>query len=558
MPSPALDALFETQGSTVVLLGGEILYSADDIPDALYRLNSGRLAVTEPLHGGGSRLTRVLRPGDIIGAGALITNTAYETTATALRDCELRRLERDEVILAGRQADVYAELARKALELMAARGTGPAHKAAMLGFVAVCDSVEMRTIAERLGKAMRRLGVRVAVLGSEGMNATAPQLSALEDAHDFVLFAAESGQGEFTQFLGRQIDRLILVGATDTPLPRTPFRFGALAIHRHQLLDLVILHPADTRAPRSTVRWRAAAPAARLFHARRENDADLMCLARVFSGRSIGLAFSGGGARAYAHVGVAKALEALHVPVDFLAGTSMGAVVAAGMAMGWDFQELERRIREAFVESSPLTDIAFPLLAMTGGRVVEQRLRHHFGGVDIRDLWRPFSCVSTDLTTGGMHLHRTGALDRALRATVSLPGVLPPVIEQGHVLVDGALARNLPVDVVKSQHEGLTIGIDVGRAAGFSPADLRLQPSPWRWLTSGAWRHGPPIVSVLIRSATMPTKLAMAAANSSADLIIMPNVDHIELRNWKAYPPAVEAGYRATMEQAEKLSPWAV
>ena len=528
------------------------------IPDALYRLESGRLAVTEPIHGGGSRLKRVIRAGNIIGAEALITNTAFETTATALRDCELRRLERDEVIAAGTQAEIYAELARRALELMAQREANSSHKAAMLGFVAVCDSVDMRATAEGLAKAMRGLGVAVSVLGLEGMNATAAQLSKLEDAHDFVLFAAESSQNDYTQFLGRQIDRLILVGGTDTPLPRTPFRFGALAIHRHQLLDLVILHPAATRAPRSSVRWQAAAPAARLFHARRGNDADLMHLARVFSGRSIGLAFSGGGARAYAHVGVAKALEALHVPVDFLAGTSMGGVVAAGMAMGWDSQELDRRIREAFVESSPLADIAFPILAMTGGRVVEQRLKHHFGGVDICDLWRPFSCVSTDLTTGGMHLHRTGALDRALRATVSLPGVLPPVIEQGHVLVDGALARNLPVDVVKSQHEGLTIGIDVGRAAGLSPADLRLQPSPWRWLLSGAWRHGPPIVSVLIRSATMPTRLAMAAANSSADLLIAPDVDDIELRNWKAYEPAVEAGYRATMDQAEKLSAWAV
>jgi NTE family protein len=223
--------------------------------------------------------------------------------------------------------------------------------------------------------------------------------------------------------------------------------------------------------------------------------------------------------------------------------------------MGWALPELDRRIREAFVESSPLNDIAFPLLAMTRGRRVDERLEAHFGDAEISDLWRPFACVSTDLTTGGPYIHRRGLLWRALRASLSLPGVLPPVVEGGHVLVDGALVRNLPVDVVREQHDGVTIAVDVAVSEGLWPDDLLLRPSGWRWLTSGAWRKGPPIVSVLIRSATLPSVTAMAAARDSRILEIIPDVDDVGLQDWDAYGPAVEAGYRATMLAAERLAP---
>jgi NTE family protein len=299
----------------------------------------------------------------------------------------------------------------------------------------------------------------------------------------------------------------------------------------------------------------SAAPASRLFQIRLGDSADMALLARIFAGKSVGLALSGGGARAYAHVGVVRALLELGLPVDFLAGTSMGAVIAAGLGMGWDLPELDRRIREAFVDSSQLNDIAFPLLAMTRGRRVDHRLEVHFGDTQISDLWRPFACVSTDLTTGGPYIHRRGLLRAALRASLSLPGVLPPVVQDGHVLVDGALVRNLPVDVVREQHDGFTIGVDVAVTDGLWPDDLLLRPSGWRWLTSGAWRKGPPIVSVLIRSATLPSVTALAAALDSRIVEVIPDVEGVDLQDWGAYDLAVEAGYRATMKAADRLAP---
>jgi NTE family protein len=186
--------------------------------------------------------------------------------------------------------------------------------------------------------------------------------------------------------------------------------------------------------------------------------------------------------------------------------------------------------------------------------MVDHRLRTHFGETEIGDLWRPFLCVSTDLTNGGPHIHRRGLLRRALRASLSLPGVLPPVVEDDHVLVDGALVRNLPIDLAAEQHDGVTIAVDVAVSEGLRPDDLTLRPSGWRWLASGAWRKGPPIVAVLIRSATLPSATVLSAPRDHRLIDIVPEVGRVELQDWNAYEPAVASGYRAAMAMAERLS----
>ncbi|MEO8113482.1 MAG: patatin-like phospholipase family protein [Phenylobacterium sp.] len=555
MPPRALDAAFAAEGAALALPGGTPLVVAGETVQALYRLSAGRLTEMEPMEGGVGRVTTVHRPGALIGGAQLLGDGRYRTTVTALRDSELQAIPADRAeALMREQLDFLAAVARAALARLRAPDASDRRTGAILGLVAVCDSVGMRDLAERLAVAMRALGAEVAVAGSEADDASPAYLHALEVEHDFVLLAAERRETGFTAYSSRQIDRLVLVAAADTVPPDAALPFVAEAIRSQRLIDIVLVQPAGAKRPRNSDRWLDVAPASRLFHIRAGDAADLARLARIYTGNSIGLALSAGGARAYAHIGVARALAELGVPIDFVAGTSMGAVIAGGLAMGWDDEEMDRRIRQAFVDSSPLSDIAFPLLAMTRGQTVERRLKTHFDDVQIADLWRPFVCVSTDLTAGGMHVHRRGSLRRAIRASLSLPGVLPPVVEKGHVLVDGALMRNMPADLVREQHDGVTIGVDVAVSSeGLKPGDLRLSPPGWRWLTSGAWLRGPPIVAVLIRSATAASRAA--AGPERDDLVeIDPQVAGVGLQDWKAYDAAVAAGYGAAMAAAERLS----
>ena len=550
-----LSAAFDRFGEVREVRGGDSIEMAGDLANSLYRLSAGRIAALDERPGAPARVVAVHRPGAVLCGQPLLAMSRHPHTLTALRDSELQALPRHvlEPWLRSRPGFV-ADLARASLEGLENDRPADPRTSSILGSIAVCDSVEMRALVEALAMGMRAYGLRVAVLGAEFDGEPSSRLSAIETENDFVLMAAERQEADFTQYCGRQIDRLILVGSAHSPLPEGPLTFAAAAIQRHRLLDFILLQPADAARPQNSARWLRAAPISRLFQIRRGAGADIARVARALIGRSVGLVLSGGGARAYAHVGVLTALHELGVTPDFIGGTSMGAVIAAGLAMGWSLEELNARIRNAFVETSPLSDIAFPLLAMTRGSEVDRRLARHFGDTNIADLWTPFFCVSTNLTTGLLFEHREGGLRHALRASISLPGVLPPVVHEDQVLVDGALVRNLPTDLMRERHDGLTIGVDVAESAGLRPTDLALDPPGLRWLTSGAWLKGPPIVSVLIRSATLPSaKLVAAGVQDAADLIIAPELSGVGLRDWKAYDRAVAAGYVATMAQAPAL-----
>jgi NTE family protein len=555
MADDALARVFGRAGPTFTLRGGEALARPGQPVDALYRLEAGRIAELERSADGSSRLVATHRPGALFGGAEALGDGVHHTELVALRDSELRALPiRKAERLLRRDPHILAEVARAALSRLGAQEPEDRRSTSIIGLVAVNGAVIMRDFAERLAHDLRRLGKRTVVLGAEASLWEPSRLSEVEETHDLVLMAAEAGQSEFIGFCARQIDRLVLVASAGGAPQRMAPTLGAGVLETHRLIDIVLIHPPDARTVSGSDAWLDASPASRIFHIRRDDPADLARLGRVYAGRSVGLVLSGGGARAYAHVGVLRAMAEMAVPIDFVAGTSMGAIVAAGVAMGWSLGELEERLKDAFVTSSPLGDIAFPIVAMSRGAEVEARLLKHFGETLIRDLWRPFACVSTDLTAGGEYVHSRGLLRRALRCSLSLPGVLPPVVEDDHVLVDGALVANLPVDLVTARHDGWTIGVDVAQSEGLRPRDLKLEPSGWAWIASGAWRRGPPIISVLMRAATVGAEWATSATRGGLDLAIVPELQGVELRDWKAYGPAVEAGYRAALAVADQLA----
>src|SRR6202000_3027024 len=234
------------------------------------------------------------------------------------------------------------------------------------------------------------------------------------------------------------------------------------------------------------------------------------------------IVLAGGGARGFAHIGVLKALREAGVPFDHLGGTSMGAIVAAGLAAGLSVEELTDRVRAAFVASNPLSDYTLPLIALVRGKKVSTLLREHFGDVRIEELPKPFFCVSSDLTTGRIHDHRSGALWRALRASVALPGILPPVTHHGHLLVDGGVMNNLPVDVMRQRESGPIIASDVTGEIDLQVRDDRYGERPWWWLIAQRMRGTPSIISILMRSGTVGSEGTWRVVREQADYLFEP------------------------------------
>ena len=186
------------------------------------------------------------------------------------------------------------------------------------------------------------------------------------------------------------------------------------------------------------------------------------------------------------------------------------------------------------------------------GKKVSTLLRQHFGDVRIEELPKPFFCVSSDLTTGRIHDHRSGALWRALRASVALPGILPPVTHHGHLLVDGGVMNNLPVDVMRQRESGPIIASDVTGEIDLQVRDDRYGERPWWWLIAQRMRGTPSIISILMRSGTVGSEAQRRVVREQADYLFEPPLPDIGLRDWKSFDRAIAEGYEHAMQRIEK------
>jgi NTE family protein len=538
------------------LPGGQTLCEAGETADQLFFLRTGRLGAIRREEGQEPQFLGVIRPGEPAGEMAMIAGTRHTATVVALRDSEVLAMPRAVFLKAAEQnAAVMIELAR--LMMRRARQTEthtPIGEPSVFGFIGVTLEVKTRVLVEALAGAIEALGYSVTTVGKEAEHAPTEWFSNVEQAHDFVLYAAETDQTHWKDIVGRQVDRLFRIGRGDRTAPDKIDPIAQSPLESHRFVDLMLQQPADRVRPTGSEAWLDALRPARLFHMRDKHRPDVERLARTLTGQSIGLVLSGGGARAYAHIGAIRALNTAGVPIDFVGGVSMGAIIAAAVAMGWDDAEIDRRIRKAFVETSPVDDIAVPLIALSQGEKVRARLKEHFGDQQIADLWLPFFCVSSNLTSGVYQLHQRGSLRHALRASIAIPGLLPPVTEGDNVLVDGAVMKNFPADIMRATHLGPIIGVDVTLGRNITAAQVARPESIWRWILSGQWRNGPPIVSLLLRAGTVSTARDLAAAREATDVLVTPRMDNVEIRDWDAYEPAVAAGELATQQALAKLT----
>lgn len=173
----------------------------------------------------------------------------------------------------------------------------------------------------------------------------------------------------------------------------------------------------------------------------------------------IGLALGAGGARGLAHIGVLKVLQEEKIPIDFLAGSSMGSFIAVCYANGLDLSLMEGL--SVHLRRKSWLDFRLPGLGFISGEKVRGLLELLTHGKKLEDLSIPTQVVATNLVTGERVIFHEGSAAEAVRASISIPGIFEPVLKDGMVLVDGAVVDRVPVSVVREMGAELVIGVDV-------------------------------------------------------------------------------------------------
>lgn len=289
---------------------------------------------------------------------------------------------------------------------------------------------------------------------------------------------------------------------------------------------------------------------------------------------SIGLVLSGGGAKGTAHVGVLKVLEAHHIPVDYVAGTSIGAFVGGLYSLGYSADEIERIMlgtdwAQGYSDTIPREALSYrdkqqrdkyniPInmgysdgqmklpSGVLQGQTMSILLRNATNLIpeytSFSDMAIPYRAVATNLVTSDAVVLSSGSLIQAMQASASVPGALQPMQIDGKLLVDGGIANNMPVDVAKAMGADIVIAVDIGS----SLMDKKQLDST---------------VAVLNQLSTMLTNASTERQKTlltDKDVLIRPDVGDMSTTDFSIMPKALPLGVTAAMAQIKKLQKLAV
>lgn len=554
------------------LADGEALFRQGDVGSSMFIVVNGRLQAVLEGEEGGERLLNEIGAGETVGEYALLTDDARSATIIAIRDTDVVEMTRPVFeALTREHPRAMAEIARIVVQRQkrALRPeTIPSPRALTLAvFPAGPDSVPLADFARQLQDSLAAFGP-TALFSSETFDAAYGKPGAaqtdLDDAlsivlnhwqqeqeqhYRHILYVADAEWSRWTQRCLAQADRILLVGVAGANPQPGPMEYVCNPRTRK---ELVLLHPTGTAEPVGTLPWLVVRELTAFHHVRYGDAAHWQRLARRLRGCAVGAVFSGGAARGLAHLGVIRALQEAGQPVDIIAGTSMGAFMGAMWACGITPSE-SMALAERMANPSTLLDRTFPYTSVMASRKVTTVAREVLGERQIEDLWQPFFCVSTDLSVAAPVVHERGPLWRAVRASIALPGVFSPILDgQNHLLVDGGVMNNFPLDIMAARYE-------LGRLIGSNVSPHREKPYPhpfsesisgWRVLWSRINPFGKPIrvptlVGTMLRTVEVNSLYQRRAAEQLADLLIEPDVRDFNFLDFAAYRELERRGYDA-------------
>lgn len=569
------------------LAGGEVLFEENSEGSDLYILAAGKLRYEKRAADGTVRDVGEFKRLDIIGELSLFTGEKRSATVKAIRDSELIRVPREVALsILLKYPDSLLQITKIIAERLAHAKTDSK------GFVPVSKTFSILSSfpKETLDEIIHRIGLVFLQYGSfcvidetiflerttelQSLNELEREpwiirfFSQLEAEFDFVFYLLDDNKSisTWTERALRQSDSLLFIkDANDAPD----------CIHLETLLDqkqlknrtqvLVLLQPDPVAVVPGTIRHLQKRKFNRHFHVHFDRLETWERLGRGLLGKSIGLALGGGGAKGFAHLGVLSALEENQIPIDMVSGTSAGSIFAALIAMGETSSGSKEKAKAFWVTKDLLNEYTVPVLSLTTGKKYTEAIRQFFGTIQIEDLWIPYYSISTDLSHSEIHVHDKGDLWKAIRASTSIPGIVPPFIDDGVVYVDGGVLDNVPGIALKERGVGKVISVDVfgdiypdqdkELCTYFDKTNPGVMTNPLTQITNLINFNEilrpkfPPIGDIIIRSILASSRDRIRQTEKISDLFFQIPTNNFGLLEWFAYERLIELGYISSIDK---------
>lgn len=383
-----------------------------------------------------------------------------------------------------------------------------------------------------------------------------------------IVYLLKGCETPLAKFAFKKIEMFYIMGSDIVPTSLSSAVFDKMkeftAVTKY-LPDLILLHTEKKHLPRDTASWLKLAEFGLHHHIRINNSNDYRRLLRFIRGKAVGLVLSGGGTRGWAHVGAIKALLEAGIPIDAIGGTSVGAIVAASYAITETYEGSLAQFREVIDKSRNSVSwrsLTWPSISIFNGKSLTNILQKMFSKTQTEDLWLPYFCVSTNLAKNTEAIHRHGSLWEQIRCSISIPGVIPPMLLDSELHFDGGLLNNLPVDVMRkiTGHRGTVVAIElIGNLQdehqyNFPPI-LTFRQTLLSKMGVGISYKYPRFIDTFLKSLLVGSSLKAQLNGAAANILVSLDLARLPMlhSNKRVENKIIDEGYESTMHQIKNM-----
>lgn len=546
----------------VFLPSGTVLMEEGQLGEDLYIVLHGRLSIYQ-FENDQERLIAEFGTGDVVGEIGILIDIPRTATVKTIRDTVLLKLNKTIFgQFSKRHPLVALEISKKCIQRLINKSEKKirGHIKTVALVPTTKSDIIMQFIENLLGEMGRSLFLNFEKISKNfHWVHNNPQLIAWlndqEFAYDYIFYLADDEDTPWTELCLRQADKVFFLCDAHQKgeianFERIYFKNKKIEIDR----CLFLLHETVDHSYSRTAEWIKHSRVSDFFHLARGETKKAF---RLMTGKSVGLILSGGGARGAAHIGLLRAMDELGISIDMIGGTSIGGIISALYALGYDYKSMGEKYHEIIVPGGKL-DYTFPYVSISAGKNIVKALKTYAGEHQlIEDLWTRMFCVSSNITENTEYIHDKGLLWRALRATASLPGVYPPVFDDAGLLVDGGYLNNLPVEVMRKRfHAGkiiaslITVTSEKEKytATGESFSGWDVIKNKLKFFEDTPFKV-PRIDTIMMRSMNVNDYDRQLYQATLADRCIYLEMNEYGLMDYPQYKKIIEEGYRQAIQQ---------
>ncbi len=568
LPDPVLNELVDTLQIREVAGGTQVISEGDNV-DSLFILVSGRLRVSRQGKDGNIMLFNEILPGEIVGELGVILDQQRAADITALRTSVLGvLLKKDfESLLKKYPVEINRVFSQAIYNhLRHARRVESQKRAHSFVVIPLTDSVDADRVTHNLTLAFSDMGRARHVLLESTFSSEHLNIDALEAENDFLVYQVRLSDTNSPLENFKHADQILFVADAGSGKELSPVEIllandpGTRLTRKH----LIVLHPGKSSLCDDKLAWQHPRDVERVYPASPEDLSDYQRIARFLVGKAVGIVLGGGGARGFAHLGALKAFEENGIPVDLLGGNSMGALIGAFYAFGIPREEIHSTILK-FIKGIIKLDL--PIVSIFSGRNYEKALRKIFGDTQVQNIWMTYFSAACNLSRADTTVIDSGPLWQAVLASNSPAGLLPPVIKDGQLMVDGAILENVPVQAMRGRlgtalerrrGNGTIIALDVDIKEDICVDPQTTALNSWDVIKSRFNKKSsamPGLKSILTYANQIGGLAQRKRIMSLADYYLELPVSHFPLTAYNNAKEIIDIGYEYTMEKMPELKP---